>query len=71
MCGDLCEDVYGDMWERMPGRQKHCQACSKMLVYLAGLNGCLLGKTLSRGYIKCSSSARLTAARRLLTLSLL
>jgi hypothetical protein len=67
MCGDLC----GDMWERMPGKQKPCRACIKMLVYLAELNGCLLGETLSRGYIKCSSSARLTAARRLLTLSLL
>jgi hypothetical protein len=44
MCGDLCGDVYGDMWERMPGRQKPCQACIKMPVYLAGLNGCLLGQ---------------------------
>ena len=39
MCGDLCRDVYGDMWERMPGNQKPCQASIKMLVYLAGLCG--------------------------------
>ena len=37
MCGDLCRDVYGDMWERMPGNQKPCQASIKMLVYQAGL----------------------------------
>ena len=40
----MCGDVYGDMWERMPGKQKPCQASNKMLVYLAGLNGCLLGQ---------------------------
>jgi hypothetical protein len=44
MCGDLCGDVYEDMWERMPGREKPCQASIKMLVYLAGLSGCLLGQ---------------------------
>jgi hypothetical protein len=44
MCGDLYGDVYVDMWERTPGKQKPCQACIKMLVYLAELNGCLLGQ---------------------------
>jgi hypothetical protein len=67
----------------MPGRQKPRrtnQAYKEMPVYLAGLRGRTLCSTLVwqcvavlgyRGFIKSSSAARLTAARRLLTLSLL
>ena len=43
MCGDLCGDVLG-ICGKNAGETKALPGQHEMLVYLAGLNGCLLGQ---------------------------
>jgi hypothetical protein len=61
--------MWGFMWgyvEKVSRNQKPCLISDEMLFLGRAINAVLLD-----GYIKFSSAARLTAARRLLTLSLL
>lgn len=70
MCGELCGRYVGIFeggyrgTRPLPGMQPNAGRSG-------GTNWVAARATLFRGYIKSSSSARLTAARRLLTLSLL
>jgi hypothetical protein len=74
--GDLDGEISGEDLGRGVRETSARQTRNEMLGYpvdmeTAGLRGCRFGATPSPGYSKCSSAARLTAARRLVTLSLL
>ena len=76
LCGDLCEDACRDGQGRMSGRQKPCQASNEMPDSRQGQAANDKGEDGSGqasvwGYSKPSSAARMTAAWRLLTWSLL